>query len=420
MIQQRDGITEGLICVFTCVEPCQTYEVRRNRETKRVELRPAERKCLHIYYYFADSEFGLMHVRLQTWLPMTIQVCINGHEYLARQLDRHGIGYEQRDNCFVDIDNIERAQELMDQLTHKRWEKLLTRLAKQVNPWILGSNGLNLFGYYWSVRQGEYATDVMFRSKSDLQAVYPSLYKHAMQHFSCKDVLRFLGRRTNSRFNGEVKTHLAEREEGVRIKHWVEENSIKMYDKQGCVLRIETTINNPRRFKVRRRTTRKGNVRMGWLPLRRGIAGMTRRVEISRAANERYLEALAVVGQKAPTHEILDPVQRRVTHRGRPYRALRPLSQQEVALFAALQRGEHNIQGFRNADLRQILYPSDNNKKRRRQAAGRVTRWLRLLRAHRLIKKVARTHYYRITNKGHQLMTAAKMLRQLDLAVVTG
>jgi hypothetical protein len=418
-IQNRDAIREGLVCVFTCVEPCQSVEVHRNPDSKHLELRPRERKCLHIYYYFADREFGLMHVRLQTWLPMSIQVCVNGREYLARQMDREGIGYEQRDNCFVAIDDLPRAQELLDRLTTKRWQGMLGRLAERVNPWVRPEMGLDLHGYYWSVRQGEYATDVMFRDKQALQEIYPELVRHATQHFSCRDCLRFLGRRTNCRFNGEVKTHLAEREEGVRIKHWVEENSIKMYDKQAVVLRIETTINNPRRFKVRRMTTRKGVRRLGWLPLRRGIADMVRRVEISRAANERYLEALAVVGQSAPTHEILDPVQRRITRQGRPYRALRPLTLEEIKVFTALQQGEHHLQGFRNADVRRFVYPADDRSPhRRRRAAGRVTRWLRLLRAHRLIRKVPHTHYYRITPTGQLLMSAAKNLRETDLAAL--
>src|SRR6266852_5153992 len=97
-IMKRDSIREGLVCVLSCVEPCQTYSLRRDPATKHLVLTPAERKCLHLYFYFVHKDFGLMHVRLQTWLPFTIQVCINGREYLARQMDRAGIGYEQRDN----------------------------------------------------------------------------------------------------------------------------------------------------------------------------------------------------------------------------------------------------------------------------------------------------------------------------------
>ena len=143
--------------------------------------------------------------------------------------------------------------------------------------------------------------------------------------------------------------------DGIRIKHWVEENSIKMYDKQGSVLRIETTFNNPRRFKVRRVTTRNGRRQRRWLPLRRGVADMIRRVEICRAANERYLEALAVVGQNVRTADLLDPISRRIIHERRPYRGLRPITRAESQVFAILLRGEFRLQGFRNRDLRPLL-----------------------------------------------------------------
>jgi hypothetical protein len=420
-IAQKDGITDGLICVLACIEPCQTYQVRRNRETRHVELAAAERKCLHLYFYFQDREFGFMHVRLQTWLPMAIQICINGREYLARQMDYQGIRYEQRDNCFVQIEDLTRAQQLLDRLTTRKWERVLGALAARVNPWIRPVAGLNLRDYYWSVRQGEFATDILFGDEAALRAVYPSLVDHAMRQFSCNDVLRFLGRRTNSRSNGEVKTHLQQRHEGVRIKHWVEENSLKMYDKQGCVLRVETTINNPRRFKVRRKGTRKGKSCMAWLPSRKGIADMARRVEISRAANERYLDALSVVSIPAPTAKVLDPVQRRIIKDGRPYRALRPLTLEESTLFCILLRGEHALQGFRNVDIRQALYPADERESTaRRSNSGRTTRWLRLLRAHRLIRKVPSTQYYRVTPRGNSVMSTALKLRECDIGRLAG
>ena len=161
-----------------------------------------------------------------------------------------GIGYEQRDNCFVRIDDLPRAQAMMDDLIERKWERFLSALARRVNP-LPGE--LDVYGYYWSIRESEYATDVMFKDAAALAKLYPALVDHAIKRFSCRDVLRFLGRRTKAtRFAGEVFSTLLARSEGVRVKHWAEENSIKMYDKQGSVLRVETTINHVRRFKVRR------------------------------------------------------------------------------------------------------------------------------------------------------------------------
>jgi hypothetical protein len=416
---QSDGITKGLVCVLACVEPCQTFRMQKNARTKHIELAAAQRKCLHFYYYYLDREFGLVHVRLQSWAPFSIQVCLNGREYLARRLAKAGIGFEQRDNCFSRIDNLPKAQAMIDELINRRWHRFLNMLAWRVNPILAPKAGLDLHDYYWTIRQSEYATDVMFRSESDLQAVYPSLVAHAMHHFRAADVLRFLGRRVNARFKGEVTTSFLNRTEGVRVKHRVGDNSIKMYDKQGCVLRIETTINDPRALRVYRETTRHGQSAMGWVPMRKGLADIVRRVEICRAANQRYLEALSVVKRPAPTQQVLDPVSRRVVKGARPYRGLRPISPDEARLFEAVLRGEHLLQGFRNRDLRRLLAAADEKHPAlRRRASGRITRQIRLLRAHGLVRKISKTTYYRITAKGHQVMTTALRLRALDVAQI--
>jgi hypothetical protein len=417
-IMERDGIDHGLICVLSCVEPCQTFGIHKDRRAKHITLVPAKRKCLYLYFYLVDREFGFMHVRLQTWLPFTIQICINGREYLARRMDRAGIGYERRGNCFTWIEDLPRAQRMLDDLIYRRWPRVLNCYARRVNPWLAPKNGLDLCGYYWSIRESEYATDVMFKDAASLRAIYPSLVDHAIRRFGSDRVLRFLGRRTNSRFNGEVVSHLGSRVEGVRVKHWVEENSIKMYDKQGSVLRIETTINNPRRFKVRRWATRQGRRTKAWIPMRKSVADVSRRAELSRAANERYLEALSVVGKSTCTHAILDPVSRRVVRDGRPYRGLRPVTREEATVFRVVLRGEFTVRGFENRDLRCHLCPvaHERNPISRRKASGRITRLLRLLRAHGLIRKVSGTRYYRVTPKGHHVMTTALTVRDLQLS----
>ncbi len=414
-IAQRDGITEGLVCILRCVEPCRSFGIHRRRGVVRLRAEP--RKCLHLYYYYLDREFGLMHVRVATWLPFGLSVCLNGREYLARRMQKAGIGFEQRDNCFVWIEDVAKAQQMLEDLESRKWERWLQMLAARVNPLVGARGGLDLHPYYWSVSESEYATDVMFRDAQALARVYPALVDHAIQRFDSRDVLRFLGRRTNSRFNGEVSTSRITRCEGVRVKHWLEENSIKMYDKQGSVLRVETTINNARRFKVRKMTVWKGVRRMRWIPMRHAVADLARRVEISRAANARYLEALAVVQEPSPARELLDGVSRPVTKDKRPYRALRPVSPQEAAVFQVVLGGQFLLKGFTNRDLRERLAVHQTaDARKRRQESGRITRRLRLLRAHGLIRKVSGTRYYRVTPKGQRTMTAALKLRDADVA----
>jgi hypothetical protein len=263
-----------------------SFSIRRN-DRGGVGFRGEQRKCLHLYYYYLDREFGLMHVRVATWLPFGICVCLNGREYLARRMSKAGIGFEQRDNCFVWIEDVERAQQMLTDLEERKWERWLKSLSVRVNPLLGKANGLDLHPYYWSVSESEYATDVLFRDARALAGIYPALVDHAIKRFDSRDVLRFLGRRLHGLFQGEVSTSRITRSEGVRVKHWLQENSIKMYDKQGSVLRVETTINNARRFKVRKKTVRKGIPGMRWIPMRHAVADLDRRVEISRAANER-------------------------------------------------------------------------------------------------------------------------------------
>lgn len=419
-IMKRDKITEGLICIFSCVEPCQSFTIRRDASTKHIHLASCERKCLHLYFYFVDPEFGIMHVRLQTWLPLTIQVCINGREWLAREMDRVGIKYQKVNNCFPWIADIERAQELMDKLSNRKWAGFLNALARRVNPWLNPKGEIVLRPYYWTMRQSEYATDIIFKDQQSLEEIYPALIRYAIEELGTEDILRFLSRAKRSHFQGEVRTSLQRRGEGLRIRHWVRENSVKMYNKAGNILRIETTINNPKRFKVHRRSKVNGKEVVRWMDMRKGIADVRRRVEVSRAANERYLEALAVVGEPTPSHKLLDTVSKRVVGPNMTmYRALRPISPEESRLFQAVLKGEHHIQGIRNQDIRKSLYPdSENDKATRRKRSARSTRHLRLLQAHHLVYRVPTTNYYRVTKKGHDIMGTALRFRQTDLALL--
>jgi hypothetical protein len=161
--------------------------------------------------------------------------------------------------------------------------------------------------YYWSAYQSERATDIMFRSPGDLALVY-----HSVATFSSPDVLRFLGRNIPQEgiiphsFTGEVVTDLKRRPEGIRVKHRVKSNSIKMYDKQGNVLRIETTINDPSHFKVYlTKESDKDGPRL-WLPLQKGIADLRRRTAVSQSFNNRYLDALASAQNSIPPKDLAD------------------------------------------------------------------------------------------------------------------
>jgi hypothetical protein len=239
-IAAKDGITTGLVAILTCLEPCKSFEIYRNKHTHKLELVCRMRKGLVLYHYWIDPQFGWMNARIQSWLPFSIQVCINGREWLAQMLDKNRIGYCRYDNCFTAIDDVAKAQRLMNRQLRIAWPKALERIRQQRNP-LHGQifRGLGV-SYYWSIYQSEWATDVMFEKASDLAAIYPAMVLHGMRPFSSEDVLRFLGRRVplHGNFKGEVTSDFKDRAEGVRIKHRVKNNSIKAYDKGGIVRNV--------------------------------------------------------------------------------------------------------------------------------------------------------------------------------------
>ena len=401
-IAEQDGITSGLVCVMRILEPCQSFKMIPGKG--RPQLVNAQRKCLCFDDYFIDPEFGLMHVRIQSWFPLVIQVCLNGHEWLALKMDKHGIAYRQVSNAFVWIEDCLRAQRFADKFEKKNWPRVLSALARRINP--LMKDVLEGMEYYWVMDQVEYATDVMFHSADVLKGPYEQFLEHATLCFGAEDVLTFLGRKLHGHFQGEVLTDMKKkRHPGARVKHRMKENWIKMYDKHGCVLRVETVINNPREFKVRRQGVRQGEEVMGWFPMAKGVKNMPRYREVALAANSRYLSALTAVAPLDGSRQEICRLRHRVRQEDRSHRALNPANEDDVKLLAAVMRGEHLLQGFRNKDIREQLYEPAANRRDGLRQSQKVGRLLVLLRAHKLIAKVPRSRRWQVTRKGHAAMT---------------
>lgn len=408
---QEKNIREGIVCGFSQLEVCRTFRLEFSEQLGRLHLRPDFRKCSVIYVFLMHAVLGLIHVKIQTWLPLTMQVYVNGHDVLARKLDQLGVKYQMHDNAFTWIEDMRAAQRCADRFVKMDWPKLLGEMARQFNP--LFQHELKQSEYYWVVDQAEHATDVLFRDRSALAGLYPRMVEHARVCFTAADVLRFLGRKLTGHFQGEVQTHVQRRVEGVRIKHQMKSNKLKMYDKAGSVLRIETTINDPSEFRVWRKI---GKGKPAWHPVPKGVSWLWRFAEVSRSANGRYLESLAVVDDDSASRKLLDRVTRPAKGKGRRKRALQPLSPADQQVFLAVMRGEHRLRGFRNGDLSKHLHPRATRDpiERRRQCA-RVTRVIQLLRAHGLVAKIPRTRRYRITQQGELLMSASIKLKHQEL-----
>lgn len=399
-IAERDGVKEGLVCVIKAVEPCLGYDVESQEGRLKLVLRP--RKCLFLYHYFIHPIFGFMHARLQTWFPFPIQVCLNGREWLARQMDREGVGYERAGNCFPGLEDVARAQELAREQRRLNWVSVLDPIAQQINPALrVMLAPYQALQYYWSVRESEWATDIMFRDTARLDTFYPCWIRTAIAGFGSSDVLRFLGQKLWARSKDpvEVTTSYKRRPEGVRVKHSVGVNSVKAYNKAGSILRVETTLNSPKGFGYQRRRE-DGSGPLRRRPLRHGISDLFQRTEISQAINGRYLEALAAIEVDQTLQQLVAPLCHRVHWKGRPVRALSPWAPADQALLAAINGGAFVLTGFRNRDLLQTLYGEPADLVQSKRLSARVTRSLRLLRAHGLIRKLPGSHRYQITDKG--------------------
>lgn len=412
-IARRDQVRSGLIAVFSCVEPCRTWFARGNRATRKLELKLQWGKCIHLYFYWLHEPLGFLHLRLQTWFPFLLQVCLNGREWLARQMDAAGLAYRREDNCFPWIADLPRAQALMAQQERTDWPALLRPLVEQCHPLHAEITRPIERDYYWTAAESEYATDVLFRDRAALQKIYPALVHHSVMHLGSEQVLRFLGRPGGPHTGDEVQTDRRRGEDGVRVKHWLNGNSQKLYDK-GSVLRSETTINEPKDFRVWRGPENDPAGKKQWRILRRSVADLHRRAEVSRAACARHLDALAAVAVKTPLAEEAAAVCQAVKKGGRRYRALNPLGEADAALLAVVNRGEYALNGLRNRDVREALHGSQADAVKRRRQMGRVGRQLALLRAHGLIGKVSRTHRYVVTAKGRRVITALLAARRAN------
>ncbi len=422
-IADKHQVKEGLVCVLQALETCWAFDV--NSVNGVLKVQGERSKCSFLYHYYLHPQFGWMFVRLQTWFPFEIQVYLNGREWLARQMDREGLNYLRSDNKFLWVEDWSRAQQLSHQQLETSWPTVLDVLQRAVHPLHPLHLGQFPVPYNWTVFQSEWATDIAFRSRPDLEQFYGRWIRHAFLNFDSAKILRFLGRSGRIQGNGpSVYSNVERTFEGTRIKHWADHNSIKMYDHLN-VLRPETTINNPNGFQVFRTAENDPEGEQSWRPLRYGVADIHRRAQVSQAANERYLEALAGVAETKTVKELAEPVCSRATEPGkkspRKVRALNPLAPDDMALLRAISDPKWMVNGLRNRDLVAALYPkaSDDPAEKRRRS-GKVTRLLRILRGHSLLQKVPRTHRYQVSAQARTTILALLAVADANPDKLTG
>jgi len=397
------GDHPGLVHVLSAMEGCVSYKPWFDKQAQRSTLKYDTGKCLHYYFYFMDADLGLCYVRVPTWCPFRLQIYFNGHGQLEARLRAAAIGYRKIDNAFVEVNDIQEAQRLADEIDVAKLHVKFDRYAALCCPAAaaLGER------YHWSLMQVEYSTDLIFRKQSDLQPLYQSIARTAVHAVKADNVASFLSRRLTGRHKDEIGNDYSTRVEGTRIKHHMGPASIKMYDKRGIVLRIETTVNDVTFFKHHRKVEqRDGTTSFKLAPLKKSIYSLLDLRELMAAANRRYLEFISTLDDASSGTKALQKVSETTVHNGRPYKGVNFFAADDERLIVALARGEFNISGLRNKDLQRLL----PDKK-----PAWISRCLKRLRVHGLIKSIGRTYKYYMTDLGRRVLLTGLKLREMTV-----
>lgn len=407
--QQQEQITSGLIGVWSCLEAGSSYRAHYCAATGYPQLQNYQTRCNHLYFYFDDPEFGFMNIRLQTWFPYHIQVCLNGREWLRRSLDQEGIEFLAKGNKFLDIGDFDKAQQFLDRQLDVRFAERLNSFLPVVFPAMQDILGPNLF-YYWTLWQSEWATDLVFSSPNDLTAIMDSLLRHAHITGTSTAVLRYLDRPVTKvgnpyqRSTDEVVTRMTSFNDGIRLRHWVDQNSVKVYNEQN-VLRVETTINNPGKFLVfRHKQGQAEDEPKERLPIRKGVMDIPLRAAVSQQVNDRFMNDLASLQNSTPVRDFISEITKAVVKERRRFRALDPTGK-DRELLQAIGNPSLRIAGLTNKMLREHLPgTSAATKPTDKQLSARISRQLSMLRAHGIIRKLPRQNRYQLTDKGVKLV----------------
>jgi len=400
-IVEKRGSHSGLVHVFSAMEPCASYRPWHDKNTHKTFLKFTQGKCLHYYFYLIDDLLGLCYVRVPTWCPFRLQIYFNGHNQLASSLNKQSVSFTQIDNMFVDFASFEQAQEINDHLTIDEIHKKLDTFAEQFCPVI---KKLEQY-YHWSIMQVEYATDIVFKRQQDLQSIYDQLVTTAIHTVKPDNIASFLGKKLHPNFQGEMGNNFNTRIEGTRIKHTMGPVSIKMYDKLGLVLRIETTVNNISFFKHYRKVEhRDGTESRKLAPMKKGLYSLTPLRDLLSAANHRYLQFISAIDDMTADVKKVNKLSNRIVKNERSYKGFNFFSDEDQKLFEIISRGEFNISGFQNKDIRQYL--TDKN-------SGQVSRILKRLHVHGLIKKIGHTYKYYLSKFGRQVILMGLKLKEL-------
>jgi hypothetical protein len=361
-----------------------------------------------------------MSIRLQTWAPFGVRIALNGGEWLKRLLDKAGIKYVREGNKFLDVENYSMARSLLDSQREARWIEMFCGFIPPVFPSMSGLLGERM-SYTWTLWQSEWARDYIFHEPHVLETYMKPLPRHAFISGTSDRVLRYMGH--PARPNGqphwsadpEPLTRVNQWHDGTRVRHWLNKNSLKLYNQRN-VLRFEFTMNDPGRFKIYRTVTGDEGGEKRFLPVRKGIADISARTRICGARLKSLTEQAAILEEDMSVGEILAGVLKPKRQEGKPYRGLE-VTGKDSRLLRAIADPKYNASAITNKSLQKALGKPDWAKGLEgRKPASRISRQLKLLRVQGLIKKLPNQHKYMLTGKGRVLTTSLHQILEAKLS----
>jgi len=397
------GSHEGLVHVFSALELSATYSPWHDKSTGKTFFKNEQTKCLHYYFYFIDRELGLCFIRVPTIAPFKGTIYFNGHNLLESKLKKQGIDHEKIDNAFTYISDFSEAQRLSDNIKvediHSAFDAFTARYCPLPTDWELRWN--------YTIGQVEYATDIVFKNGETLKPVYDNIIKTAMHTVTPDDIANFLGKRFSVLFEGEAGSRYNKRILGTRIKHQMGEISVKIYDKFGSVLRIEVTSNNVSKLKSFRDVNKRdGTTETKMAPVKKSIYSLFVLTQIFKNATRRYLEFISSFDDPSDGLKKLDKVVEPVKENNRNYRGFNFFSKEDERILVTISDGKFTLKGITNKELRKMM-PE--------KSSGQLSRILKRLRLHGLIKKVGKTYKYYLTVLGRHIILSGLKFKNMSL-----
>ena len=402
-IVEKRGEEKGLVHIFSALEVNKTYQPWHDKTSGRTYFKSDNTKCLTYYFYFIDREFGLCFMRVPTIAPYKIDFYFNGHNWLETKLKKKGISYQKSDNAFTHIGDFEEAQKLSDRIRvedlHKALDIFIKRFCPMPDEWELSFN--------YTIRQVEYACDILFKREEDLKPLFDNIVKTAMHTVTPDNIANFLGKRFSVLFEGEAGSKLGKRILGTRIKHQMGEISVKIYDKFGKILRIEVTSNDVSQLKVFRDVQKRdGSIVRQVAPVKKSIYSLFDLIGVFKNACNRYLESISSFDDPTDGLKKLDRVTETVSNNDKNYKGFNFFSKDDEKILLAVADGKFTLKGITNKALRCLL----PEKK-----SWQISRILQRLRLHGLIKKIGSTYIYYLTSLGKQVIVAGFSFKNLVL-----